>query len=153
MQPSPMAETSKFLFPSVRFCIRLVSSLVQLHWLNDMRGTSEDCSEVAAHQPRTQNANSHAPLSCLSLPVSALHAWPGIVSLRNATREPLCFAYVRSLQENNGQSCHLSDKKYRLSDNVPHSQALSADCLCHIIWPDIIFFFRSDFSHLFGSDF
>src|SRR5260221_14478474 len=49
--------------------------------------------------------------------------------------------------------CHLSDKKCRPSDNVPRCQALSAACLCHIIWPDIIFFFRSDFSRLFGSVF
>ena len=38
-----------------------------------MPGTREDRSKLAAHQPRTQDANSHATLLRLSLPASALH--------------------------------------------------------------------------------
>src|SRR5436309_14884275 len=35
--------------------------------------------------------------------------------------------------------CHLSDKNYRFSDNLPHSQALLEDQLSRITWRDIIF--------------
>src|SRR2546421_6728238 len=38
--------------------------------------------------------------------------------------------------------CHLSDKNYRFSDNLPHSQALLEDQLSRITWRDIIFLFR-----------
>src|SRR5258708_1142330 len=36
--------------------------------------------------------------------------------------------------------CHLSNKKYRLPNNMRRRQALSADGLRLIIWRDIIFF-------------
>jgi hypothetical protein len=47
----------------------------------------------------------------------------------------------------------LSGKKYRLPRKTPRCQALSANCLCPIIWPDINFFFRPDFHRLFRSVF
>ena len=39
-------------------------------------------------------------------------------------------------------SCHLSDKNYRFSDNLPHSQALLEDQLSRITWRDILFLFQ-----------
>src|SRR6266487_5347164 len=49
-------------------------------------------------------------------------------------------------------SCHLSDKNYRFSDNLPHSQALLEDQLSRITWRDIIFLFRGTVSLIyFGS--
>ena len=48
--------------------------------------------------------------------------------------------------------CHLSDKNYRFSDNLPHSQALLEDQLSRITWRDIIFLFRGTVSLIyFGS--
>jgi len=38
--------------------------------------------------------------------------------------------------------CHLSDKNYRFSDNLPHSQALLEDQLSRITWRDILFLFQ-----------
>jgi hypothetical protein len=46
--------------------------------------------------------------------------------------------------------CHLSDKNYRLPDNLPRCQALSANRLSHITWRGIVS--RSFFVlHLFFS--
>ncbi len=43
-----------------------------------MSGTREDRSELAAHQPRTQNANAHA---CFSPSTFAAIIWPSRVAL------------------------------------------------------------------------